>query len=406
MAGGLARILVVVAVAVFLRRRFAAYLRRWRTALRSRITNPTLRIFAARWLGFAAEVAPAVILLATVYLGFAVVSYAGSPELVLIRALLLAYAWYRVLLTLAHNLLTNSAAGGLLEIPPELSARILGSVRMLGLYLLAVVVFLTVAGRLVGRGYLYGLVVDFFWVGALPIGFIQIRRWRDDIAEAYLKAYPQGRLAEAVNRHRHRRTGFFVTFAAFGYVAARGLVRSLGDVVLRFRHARQAIMFLLERRSHATVGLGESLARPALPPALVQALTEDPPPPALIIDHFPHLDEVERRLLAWRAGGPAVAVALVGDRGGGKSTWLAELGRRQAAAGGRGDGGLRRTQLDPGGADRGALPEPVVSPASRRSRTWWRRCGPGRRACCYSICARTSCCARCGGWRRFRPSPT
>lgn len=328
-ATGLAQAAAVVLVAVFLRRRQAAYWRHLRASLRGRVSSPGARLLLVRWLEFARALAPELILLAAVYLGFALVGAGRSPELALVRALALVYAWYRVFLALVHNLLAGRAASGRLEIPPGLSLRILRSVRLVGRYVVVAVVLLTIARRLVGRGYLYTLVVDVAWLGALPIGYVLIRTWRDDIAGAYLKLYPEGRLADAVRRHRERRSGFLVTAVAFAYVATRGIVRSARDVVLRFRHARKAVSFLLERRSQKTVGLGELPEAPVLPPALAAVFRPGPAPLPLVLDHFPHLQQVEERVAAWRSGGPALAVALVGDSGSGKSTWLAELGRRQ-----------------------------------------------------------------------------
>jgi ABC-type lipopolysaccharide export system ATPase subunit len=329
--GTIVKVVALLLLALFLRRRQASDLRRLRSAVRSGPGSLQVRIFLVRLLRFAEEVAPEIILLGTVYAAFAVIGHSASAELLLLRTLLLTYLWYRTLLALVHNVLANSATVGLFEIPEDLSKRILTSARLVGRFLLAVVVFLSIAKRLVGRGYLYGLVVEFFWLGALPIGYILIKRWRDDIAHAYLLAYPEGGLANAVRRHQNRRTGFFVTAAAFGYVSARGLVRWASGLVLRFRRARQAIAFLLDRRSTRTVELHELQAQPALPSRLLEALSSDATSSELLIDRFPHMDEIEQRLSAWRDGGPALTIALVGERGVGKTTWLTEMQRRQTA---------------------------------------------------------------------------
>jgi hypothetical protein len=219
------KLLLVLGLLFFVRWRLVATLRRLRISLRARISQPTARLVVSRWLSFAVNVAPELGMLLLVYLGFAVLVPGRSAERELLRSLMLAYAWYRVILAAVTDLFRGAASSGLVELPPDVAECIFQSVRLVGRYVLGVIVFLVIARRLVGRGYLYHVVVEFSWLMAIPIALVLIRRWRADIDAAYLRAHPTGRLAAAIERQRGRVSGFVFSAAAGGVVAGGGIAR-------------------------------------------------------------------------------------------------------------------------------------------------------------------------------------
>ncbi len=323
----------LLAAALIVRRRYRNWLKALRRLAVARVQNRALNLVADRWLRFFGAVAGELGLLAFLYLFFGVLGSGTPPELDVLRAVVIGYAWYRFSISAVHHAVASAAGIGGIAVPPELNRRILGSVRTVARYGYAVAVLLILSHNTLGRGYLYTLVVRFFWLGALPLAFVLIQRWRTDIADAYLRLYPEGRFARAVEATRHRPDGFFVAAAAFCAVAARGLTLYGQEAMLRFEQTRRALAFLFRRRLEKraeSVGLGSSDVA-VLPEALRDAFEEGPVSPELAIPRYPHLEEARERIADWTEGRLAQAVALVGERGIGKTSWLAELARSSPA---------------------------------------------------------------------------
>ncbi|MBE0617296.1 MAG: ATP-binding protein, partial [Proteobacteria bacterium] len=324
------KLAVLLAGALVVRRRYEAWLRALRRLAVTRVRNRSLNLVADRWLRFAAAVADDVGLLLFLYAFFALLGLHRIAELDVMRAVLLGYAWYRFLIAAVHHAVAAAAGTGRVSVSAALSDRILRSVRLVGRYGYAVAVVLLLSRHALGRGYLYHLVVRFFWLGAFPLAFVLIQRWRNDITSAYLRLYPKGRFAAAVGATRDRPEGFFVAAAAFCSVAARGMVFYGRETLLRFEQTRRALAFLFRRRLEKqaeSIGLGTSDVQ-VLPEALRKAFSEAPVGPELAIPRYPYLEEVQAKISEWALGPVGSAVAVVGERGIGKTSWLAELERR------------------------------------------------------------------------------
>ncbi len=255
-----------------------------------------------------------------------------ATELHLIYELLLIWAIYRLVLAATHRFFTSAARLRLktrhVEVSEQLSARILASVRLVSRYGFSVWALLSLAEHTVGPGYLYLLVVRFSWVGALPIAFLLVQRWQADISEAYLRAYPSGGLASLVERTQNKPVGLIVAFAAFAYVALRGVALWAGDVAMSFDETRRVLAYLfrreLERRAEQ-LHVAEPVV--ALPGTVQAAFADDPAGADDLVETLPQLDVVSAALDAWVAGGPAKAVLVTGAWGSGKTTWLHALAR-------------------------------------------------------------------------------
>ncbi|MCO4763483.1 MAG: ATP-binding protein, partial [Myxococcales bacterium] len=259
-----------------------------------------------------------------------------ATEFDLLYELLFIWASYRLMLAATHRFFTSAARLRLrtrqVEVSAELNARILESVRLVARYFFVVWLVLAVEDQLIGRGYIYLLVVRLAWIGALPIVFLLVRHWQADICEAYLRAYPEGGLANAVRSVQDKPVGIFVAFAAFAYVALRGVALWLGDVAMSFDETRRVLAFLfrreLERRADDIIVTN----RVSDLPAPVQAAFADRPAGADdIVDLLPGLDDVHRKVTKWHAGGKSQAVAITGPWGCGKTTWMRALARKVLA---------------------------------------------------------------------------
>jgi len=317
-----------------LRKKYASWWKRLRDGVMSGRGDQTLRMVFLRWLNLLGGILPSVGFLVFLYLLFHVIRRENSPEIDFLRTLVLAYGWYRVCLAVPHELITSTVRSHRIDVSLDLSNRILRSIRTIGRYIFAVTIFLIFSGRILGRGYLYTLVVRFAWLGVVPIVAILLNRWRESITVSYLESFPDGRLAGAMRTLQNKRHGLFVVAAAFFPVAARGIRISLRDSLLRFRHTRKAFSYLfrrqLEKKAEALGQTNGLLAE--LPPAVVAAFADQPAPPELTVDHYPHLPKVLEHLQVWAETGRGTAIALIGESGVGRTTWLRALERSAEVA--------------------------------------------------------------------------
>ncbi|MEY3015221.1 MAG: hypothetical protein RIT45_3956 [Pseudomonadota bacterium] len=324
--GSLFRFLLAALAWLLLRRRWRPLIEAlsgWLAQRKRRSTPARLGYWATRLvltLGRELFIVLAVMLLFRVVLGADV-----ATELDLVYELLLDWALYRLLLAGAHRFLTAAAADAARrEISPELSERILASLRLGARFGLAVALTLALASHLLGRGYLYMLVVRLSWIFAIPIVLLLVRAWQQDICAAYLRAYPSGSLATVVERNRERSFGVLVALAAFSAVAVTGIAAWVGEISLRFEQTRRGLAYVFRRRlERQSLGLSQPVADVAqLPPALREVLAEAPVAPDAFIGEPEAVDDVVEAVVDWSGGGGAFALALVGGWGVGKTSWL------------------------------------------------------------------------------------
>lgn len=244
-----------------------------------------------------------------------------------LRRMAYAYALYRLAMTFFHRIvLVQVSRYHVVE--PALGEKIRRSVRLVARLGLGFVLYLILAEALLGRGALYGIAREVALLGGLGVGWRLIRAWRGEVTQAYLSLYPAGRLADRVRGSATRSWGLLVALAAFFFVAARGLWIWLRDTALRFEQTRKALAYLfrrqLERQSRHQTAPNDP---EDLPAPLLAALTEEPVDGALAVDVYPQLDRVTQAVQAMIDGDQGVLVALVGERGAGKTSWLLALRR-------------------------------------------------------------------------------
>lgn len=331
------KLLLLLWATVFLRRRQRSWLKQLQVRLAQRQTAELSfrrQTVAERWLGFVQRIAGPLLWLLFVYALFGLVIEQRPEEVALLRALLLAHAWYLLLSTALHSYITQAAALGRRNLDEASSQKVLRSVRLTARYGFFVVVILIVSAATLGRGYLYLLVVQFSWLGALPIFLILLKRWRREIETAYLNGHPQGRLVEHIQRGRNKSLGIWAVAVVLVFVLIRALRLYAQDTLSRFKHTRKAFAFVMRRqleRQAESAGQVEQ-ARSALPPELVAAFGDEPATPELALPIYPQLKEAREHLSRWRAGGNGTAIALVGESGTGRSSWLQELQRQEPDA--------------------------------------------------------------------------
>lgn len=325
----LVAILALLWATVTLRRRRAAWLEAARETAARTIRSPALLRLVKQGTAVLDAIGGELITLIGVLLVRAVPQLDVEEGVVsVVYTLALWYAIYRLALTATHRALAWAAARDGAPLAPETGEKILRSVRIVGRSAFFFAVLLASSNAVVGRGYLHSQVVRAAWLIAIPIVAILVTRWRDDIAQAYLRVRPTGNLSRLVARSRTHRGGFFVAIAAFAVLFGSGVVSSLRRFVLGFEHSRKALAYMFRRRLEKQGERQTSVPEP-LPPEQLRFYTEDPvEEDALLVDHFPGMAEFEAQLAAWRDGEAPRATLVVGRAGFGKTTWLAMAKRR------------------------------------------------------------------------------
>ncbi|WP_197041179.1 hypothetical protein [Chondromyces apiculatus] len=328
-------VLLVLATALTLfRRRRRLRDAAWK-AISSVIRRPPLLRALQRALDALEALSPELVFLAALWGVHAVLGPLSTiDEARIAHALLVWYGLYRLALKAAHRAITWLSSTPNAPIGEATSAKILRSLRLVGRYALGVQVVLSLTAAIVGEAFIHHQVRRFAWLGAIPIFFTLIRRWRGHIADAYLQLTATGSLADAVRSTRDRWYGFFVAVAAFGVILLAGASGAARRFVLGFEQSRKVLAYLFRKRLERRAEDGDEgrVTAVGLPPDLVACFSEAPlDDPAEGIDRFPGIDRFAQDLSAWRAGERLGAVLLVGSAGSGKTSWLAAAEQRAGA---------------------------------------------------------------------------
>jgi hypothetical protein len=318
-------LLGLVGLCLFVRRRYKRWLFKLRESLSARPKRRWVLRFTRRWISFLLQYGSEAgfFVLAYVVFGF----QSATPEGKLLRSMVVGYAWYRLLLALTHHALIHGRSWYQMRVSAIMSDKILATIKLVGRYAFAMYVLLVLSDQVLGGGYLYGLVLGFFWVGSIPIAIILLRRWRPHITSSYLRLYPNGRFSESVRSTEGASMGFFVATMAFAVVAAQAMSNYVRQLFLRFEQTRKALAFLFRRRLEKQAEVrGESVVDlQNLPEAILSAFDENPGHEDLLVGYWPHVAEALEHIHTWEQTGDGVSIAVIGEQGIGKTSWLRHL---------------------------------------------------------------------------------
>jgi hypothetical protein len=330
LSGALAAALALLVASGWVRYHVRGWVDGARKAMLAQLEAPTARWLTSSVMHMLARLGRELVLLLTTYLLFdrVLADRWVWPEWDVLRSLAYAYAWYRLALAFLHRVVQVAVSRYWL-VSPVLNGKMLRSLRWVARMVLVYAVYVILAQALLGRGALYGIAREVALLGLVLIAWRLILAWRAEVTAAYLAAFPEGSLAERVRANEGRSQGLVIAFAAFGFVAARGLWIWLRDSALRFEQTRKALAYLFRRQlERKSKNQGVESDNSALPDDLLACLTEDAATGDLRVNVYPHLDEVLARAKGLNAGGIGAVVALAGDRGVGKTSWLLELEQR------------------------------------------------------------------------------
>ena len=213
----------------------------------------------------------------------------------------------------------------------ELKNRIHRTLRRILRYLFAVAWANQVALRFLGDDLALGLAQNLFILGGIWVVVSVLRAWRTDIARAYVTGWPQTRLADSVRSADAHWYGFFVSMAAFSFVAGKALYGVGKDFVFGFDHTRKALAYLfrLQIERSARERPPRTFDVSVLPTKVIEMFADDEAATlrnfstGWLVNEFPRLHTLARE---FREGKHAAGILwLHGAYGMGRTTWLRRL---------------------------------------------------------------------------------
>lgn len=325
-------VLVVLLVTLWVRRNVSD----WLAIIRGRVLRRTRRPrLYAPFINAARALAPEATVLCGVAASFwAIGSAADSASGRVLYAILMGFALYRLAVAGCHRFIAWAASSDAL-VSDDKSALILRSAQYVGRYVYGVAVILVLSEAVLGRGYLFNVVLDFAWLIGIPATYRLVRWWQPDLVSAYLRLRPGSTAVEAMGRDRSSPRAFLVAVVGFFLVAGTYVIKNLRLYVLNLEQTRRALA-LLFRAKLERQGDNRDYEEVELPPALLQWLDDPeglkPIPGQAVVDHFPGADLSATLLRAFLKGGESPPpTVVVGRAGHGKTSWLRRLGVPEAS---------------------------------------------------------------------------
>lgn len=198
----------------------------------------------------------------------------------------------------------------------------LRSLRLVGRVVVVFGLILVISSRLVGKGTIHEWVFSTCWLASLPIFLLLIRWWRDVVFQRVEAARKKSAFEQWVLRNQKGWKSFLAATAGGVFLFVTGAQRAFRGWVSRFNVTRRVLAYLFRRKLDKLGAEGTTVATAPLAAAAFDALGPETPS-ATWIDG--DVDEALAALAARirdRRGG---VIAIVGERGIGKSTLIARL---------------------------------------------------------------------------------
>lgn len=201
---------------------------------------------------------------------------------------------------------------------------------LLGFSAMGVGLALELAHLLVGQGVVYRWIVQGAWWLCLPIGVYLLVRWRPVVLARCEQRSHQSSLARWVHEQRGGLSGILGVVLGALYLLTQGAWQRASVLLMQLDLFRRASAFLHRRDAEQKSELGDepedrifaaAAASPQFDPdRMTSALLEIGPPT--------HIS----KMAAWLEEGRHSLIAVVGERGSGKSSFLARLAQDEAQA--------------------------------------------------------------------------
>lgn len=203
----------------------------------------------------------------------------------------------------------------------------LRSLRWVGRTVVAFGLLLSLTAELVGQGTIYHWVWSTCWWSAVPVFLVMVRWWRPTIFERIRRLRRKGPVTTWVESQASRWWSFPAAVVGSVYLVGWGAARRVRSFVGRFDTTRRALAYLFRREMakqaerRAEAGLA---SRPLAPLAADKYAALSPAKPSR--DLVPSVADSQVEEVIARIDEPSGGVfALVGERGGGKSSLLLRI---------------------------------------------------------------------------------
>ncbi|MCB9603207.1 MAG: hypothetical protein H6720_23060, partial [Sandaracinus sp.] len=267
------------------------------------------------WIGRLRAIAGPLVRLFGAWLFFRTLGHEDVRELQLVRSLVLLFFAYRVSVAFVHDAL----AGRPSRSRAAQSDRVLADVRRVGRFVFVSMMLLWAAEALVGRGSLHAVAWRLLLGAAFVLAVWLVRRWRSALVAAYRDERPDSTLAKRLAAATGPKLDVLAVGAGLE-LAARRVMEAGRSLTLRFTAGRRA-MAKLSRRRLGKADEGEEAVE-ALDATELAAFTTAPVFPEEALPIFPKLEELDEVVRRAQKGGRGAAIALVGEAGTGRTSWL------------------------------------------------------------------------------------
>ena len=200
----------------------------------------------------------------------------------------------------------------------------LQSLRLLGRAVVVVGLVLSLSDLLVGKGTIYGWVLSTCWIAAIPILLVIVKWWRPVIYERLELVRKKNPFERWVLAQQEGAVSFVAAIAGGGYLFGTGLYRLVRSWVVTFNITRRVLAYLFRRGMSKKAEAAGKITFTDLEAATYTTLgpeTASTKSVPSVADE--QIDEIITRIEA--PGGGVFAV--VGERGGGKSTVCERIAR-------------------------------------------------------------------------------
>lgn len=229
----------------------------------------------------------------------------------LLARLVMAWATYR----LCVRLMTFELMQRVYHLDAQKRSDLEATVRRFGRFGLAGFLLLATAEGIVGQGTLYTYLSRAIFLAGWVLAFAMFLKWRGVTREIYIETNPKGRFVSAL-KEGSGPSRLAASLIAMGVVFFNAFREAVLGVIGKFALGRKLLAFVSESKLTVTGEDEAAVEEVALPPF------EDPKPDEEL-DHYPNMDMVLARCESHRG----LAVALVGEAGIGKTSWIGKLSR-------------------------------------------------------------------------------
>lgn len=198
----------------------------------------------------------------------------------------------------------------------------LRSLRLVGTVVVVFALVLIITSRLVGEGTIYRWVSSTSWLAVIPVFLILVRWWRDVIFSRIERTRRKSAFQQWVMANRTGWPSFFAAIAAAVQMFSASAIRIGRRWLSSFDLVRRGSVFLFRREMKKQDRDQPLLNRTPIDGPLFDQFGPDIPSTDWISTEA---DEKLIRLIASAADASPAIFALVGERGGGKSTALQRL---------------------------------------------------------------------------------